>query len=201
MYRTFCFSSSISTHVPQCSSFRTRIDSTQSGPAPLASGEAISESQHFETRRCHPSREKFLKTVSSPQPQPRPQLRRRIDPLWNRSKQEPVCAPRDFAPVVVAVEHLLQPVAKDRTQLLASRVRDVHQRGRPQGLTSPRNILRKNRARSPPPAPHQRPRRQMPEHDARHASLRERLRWLQHRFPASPRHRAHPHCALPKKLL
>ena len=111
------------------------------------------------------------------------------DPLWNRSKQEPVCALRDFAPVVVAVEHLLQPVAKDRTQLLTSRVRHVHQRGRPQSLASPRKILRKNRARSPSlttlrqchvrdpvdGCPNMMPTTQV---------LRERLPWLQQRFPS-----------------
>ena len=49
-----------------------------------------------------------------------------------------MCALRDFAPGVVAVEHLLQPVAKDRTQLLTSRLGTCTNVARSPSLTTHR---------------------------------------------------------------
>ena len=56
------------------------------------------------------------------------------------TKQEPVSAVRDLAPVAVALEHPIQPVTEDRTQVLTGPVKHVHQGSRSQGSTTSHKI-------------------------------------------------------------
>ena len=77
-----------------------------------------------------------------------------LTPLGTAPNRRTVSALRDLVPVVVTVEHSLQPITNNRAQLLPSWVGHVYQRRGPQGFTPCHEVSRENRAGSPPLTAH-----------------------------------------------